>query len=203
MLSPVNLDNSSAIRCASRFLMFSPIFYLSTHNHEPFYHGIIIRQEEGREPYPTLRFRRPLGRIAGCIARDAPVIQLKLQPQHYSHHFRGRPMKKVSEHRANHEFSELLSRMERGEEILITKRSKPVALLAPYRPPRLTPERQAAINHAIGVMTQGLPTGARPSQVSGAMKCTRALQTSSPRSRAYPFCSLRECVDTCCMQDTS
>jgi prevent-host-death family protein len=45
----------------------------------------------------------------------------------------------VSARQANHEFSELLSRVERGEEILITKRSKPVALLSPYRPPRLIP----------------------------------------------------------------
>ena len=51
-------------------------------------------------------------------------------------------------------------RVERGEEILITKRSKPVALLSPYQPPRLTPERQAAIKHAIKVMAQGLPWGA-------------------------------------------
>jgi len=40
-------------------------------------------------------------------------------------------MKKVSAHRAKREFSELLSRVERGEEILITKRSRPVALLSP------------------------------------------------------------------------
>jgi prevent-host-death family protein len=39
----------------------------------------------------------------------------------------------------------LLSRVERGEEILITKRSKPVALLCPYQQPRLI---------------QGLPWGA-------------------------------------------
>jgi len=69
-------------------------------------------------------------------------------------------MKRVSARRAKHEFSELLSRVERGEEILITKRSKPVALLSPSRPPRLTPERQAAIDHAIEVMAQGLPCGA-------------------------------------------
>ena len=50
--------------------------------------------------------------------------------------------------------------VERGEEIQITKRSKPVALLSPYRPPRLTPERQAAIDHATQVMAQGLPWGA-------------------------------------------
>jgi prevent-host-death family protein len=69
-------------------------------------------------------------------------------------------MKAVSAHQANHNFSKLLSRVERGEEILITKRRKPVALLSPYQPPQLTPERQTAINHAIEVMTQGLPWGA-------------------------------------------
>ena len=39
-------------------------------------------------------------------------------------------MKTVSARQANHEFSDLLSRAERGEEILITKRSQPVAVLA-------------------------------------------------------------------------
>ena len=38
-------------------------------------------------------------------------------------------MNAVSARQANHEFSELLSRAEPGEEILITKRSKPVAVL--------------------------------------------------------------------------
>ena len=66
----------------------------------------------------------------------------------------------VSAPEANHDFSELLSRVERAEQILITKRSKPVGLLSPYHPPRLTPERQAAIEHAINVMAQGLPWGA-------------------------------------------
>jgi prevent-host-death family protein len=68
-------------------------------------------------------------------------------------------MKTVSARQANHEFSELLSRVERGEEVLITKRSKPVAVLCPYRPPLLTPERQKAIDHAIEVMEKGLPWG--------------------------------------------
>jgi len=68
-------------------------------------------------------------------------------------------MKTVSVRQANRDFSELLSRVERGEEILITKRSKPVALLSPYHPPRLTPEQQAAIDHAIEVMAQGLSWG--------------------------------------------
>ena len=55
-------------------------------------------------------------------------------------------MKTVSARQANHEFSELLSSVERGEEVLITKRTKPVAVLSPYRPPLLTPERQKAID---------------------------------------------------------
>ena len=46
-------------------------------------------------------------------------------------------MKTVSARQANLDFAKLLSRVERGEEILITKRSKPVALLCPYQPPRL------------------------------------------------------------------
>jgi prevent-host-death family protein len=68
-------------------------------------------------------------------------------------------MKTVSARQANHEFSDLLSRVERGEEILITKRKKPVAVLSPYRPPLMTPEREKAVQHAIDVMVQGLPWG--------------------------------------------
>jgi len=40
-------------------------------------------------------------------------------------------MKTLSASQAHRDFSKLLSRVERGEEILITKRSKPVALLCP------------------------------------------------------------------------
>jgi len=72
----------------------------------------------------------------------------------------GIQMKTVSARQANHEFSKLLSRVERGEQVLITKRGKPIALLSRYRPPPLTPERQAAIHHAIELMTRGLPWGA-------------------------------------------
>ena len=71
----------------------------------------------------------------------------------------GSIMKTVSARQANHEFSELLARVERGEEILITKRSKPVAVLSPYWPALATPERQKAIAHAIGVMARSLPWG--------------------------------------------
>jgi prevent-host-death family protein len=86
---------------------------------------------------------------------------------------------------ANHDFSELLSRVERGEEILITRRSRPVALLSPYQLPRLTPEREAAINHAIEVIAQGHP-GARPYELSRAMKCTSDASSSTPPFRPPP-----------------
>jgi prevent-host-death family protein len=65
-------------------------------------------------------------------------------------------MKTVSARQANHEFSDLLSRAERGEEIVITKRSKPVAVLSPYHPSRMTGERKRAIQHAVDVMAKGL-----------------------------------------------
>ncbi len=65
-------------------------------------------------------------------------------------------MKTVGARQANHEFSNLLSRAERGEQILITKRSKPVAVLSPYRPPLMTAQRKKAVQHAIDVMEKGL-----------------------------------------------
>ena len=66
-------------------------------------------------------------------------------------------MKTVSARQAHHQFSDLLSRVEHGEEILSTKRNKPVAVLSPYRPPLMTAERERAVHHAIDVMDQGLP----------------------------------------------
>jgi prevent-host-death family protein len=68
-------------------------------------------------------------------------------------------VKTVSARQANQEFSTLLSRAERGEEILITKRNKPVAVLSPYRLPAMTAERKKAIRHAIHVMQKGLRWG--------------------------------------------
>jgi prevent-host-death family protein len=68
-------------------------------------------------------------------------------------------MKTVSARQANHEFSALLSRAERGEDILITKHNKPVAVLSPYRQPAMTAERKKSIQHAIDLMRQGLTWG--------------------------------------------
>jgi prevent-host-death family protein len=68
-------------------------------------------------------------------------------------------MKTVSARQANHQFSSLLSRAERGEDILITKHNKPVAVLSPYRQPAMTAERKKAIEHAVQLMKTGLRWG--------------------------------------------
>jgi prevent-host-death family protein len=63
-------------------------------------------------------------------------------------------MKSVNARDANQGFSELLRRVERGEEVIITKHGTPVAVLAPYRAPSLTAARKAAIEHATRVMDE-------------------------------------------------
>jgi prevent-host-death family protein len=68
-------------------------------------------------------------------------------------------VKTVSARTANQGFSALLSRVEAGEEILITKHGRPVAILGPYRPPVMTAERQKAIGRAMKLMAKGLPWG--------------------------------------------
>ena len=68
-------------------------------------------------------------------------------------------MKTVSARQANHQFSALLSQAERGEDILITKHNKPVAVLSPYRRLAMTAERRKAIQHAVQLMKTGLPWG--------------------------------------------
>jgi len=80
-------------------------------------------------------------------------------------------MKTVSARQANHEFSALLSRAERGEEILITKHNKPVAVLSPYRSPGMTAERKTAIRHALQAHEKGFALG-------------RCLATVHPRQNA-------------------
>ncbi len=65
-------------------------------------------------------------------------------------------MKAVTAREANQGFSELLSRVESGEEVMITKHGRPVAMLTPYKAPSMTPERQAAIKHAKALMRKGL-----------------------------------------------
>jgi prevent-host-death family protein len=70
-------------------------------------------------------------------------------------------MKAVSARDANQRFSELLSQVESGQvqEVIITKRGHPVAVLSPFRAPTMTRERRAAIKRALAMMAKGLPWG--------------------------------------------
>ena len=68
-------------------------------------------------------------------------------------------MKTVTAREANQSFSSLLSRVETGEEIVVTKHGRPVAVLTPFRRPVMTPEREAAIAEMVDVMKKGLPWG--------------------------------------------
>lgn len=68
-------------------------------------------------------------------------------------------MKSVSAREANHGFSELLSEVEQGKEILITRHGKPVAVMSPYRASSMTKERKRLIDRAIAMMETGLPWG--------------------------------------------
>ena len=49
---------------------------------------------------------------------------------------------------------------ERGDTIVITRRGKPVAVLAPYAS-QLSQERERAIERAVALMRKGLPIGNR------------------------------------------
>ncbi|MBI3513490.1 MAG: type II toxin-antitoxin system prevent-host-death family antitoxin [Proteobacteria bacterium] len=69
-------------------------------------------------------------------------------------------MKTVTTREANQRFSELLSQVERGEEVVITKHGRPVAVLSTYQAPVMTPERKAAIERVRRIMKKGLPWGA-------------------------------------------
>jgi prevent-host-death family protein len=68
-------------------------------------------------------------------------------------------MRSVSAREANQGFSKLLSQVEAGEGVVITKHGKPVAVLAPHRLAALTPERAAAIERMAEFMRKGLPWG--------------------------------------------
>jgi prevent-host-death family protein len=70
-------------------------------------------------------------------------------------------MRSVSAREANQQFARILGEAADGEEIVITRRGRPVAVLAPYRPPALTPEKEAAIARVVEMMRRGLVHGAR------------------------------------------
>jgi prevent-host-death family protein len=68
-------------------------------------------------------------------------------------------MRTVTAREANHGLSELLSAVESGEEIVITRHGRPVAVLRAYQPPAMSDARRAAIDHALAVMEKGLAPG--------------------------------------------
>jgi len=68
-------------------------------------------------------------------------------------------MKTVSAREANQQFSRLLGEVAAGEEVVITRRGRPVATLAPYRGRPMTPERRAALERLMELVEKGLPMG--------------------------------------------
>jgi prevent-host-death family protein len=69
-------------------------------------------------------------------------------------------MRSISAREANQSFSRVLSEAENGDTVVITRRGKPVAVLAPYalQPSRA---REQAIERAVALMRKGLPIGNR------------------------------------------
>jgi prevent-host-death family protein len=65
-------------------------------------------------------------------------------------------MRSVSTREANQQFSRILGEAANGEEIVITRRGRPVAVLAPHRRTPLTPEQEAAIEELVEMMGRGL-----------------------------------------------
>jgi prevent-host-death family protein len=59
----------------------------------------------------------------------------------------------------NRRIGQLLSTVARGEQVVITKRGRPVAIVSPYRPD-LTEERKAAIDRLIETMDEPVEPGA-------------------------------------------
>jgi prevent-host-death family protein len=69
-------------------------------------------------------------------------------------------MRAVSAREANQAFSRILHEAESGQSVVITRRGKPVAVLAPYAGQH-SREREQAIERAVELMRKGLPLGGR------------------------------------------
>lgn len=62
-------------------------------------------------------------------------------------------MKSVSAREANQSFSRLLGAVEGGDQVVITRRGRPVAVLSAYRGSVvMTPGRQAAVERALALL---------------------------------------------------
>ncbi len=69
-------------------------------------------------------------------------------------------MRAVSAREANQSFSRILQEAEGGDSVVITRRGKPVAVLAPYRPLDAS-NRQRAVERIVALMRKGIPLGGR------------------------------------------
>jgi prevent-host-death family protein len=69
-------------------------------------------------------------------------------------------MRAVSAREANQAFSRILREAESGDTVVITRRGKPVAVVAPYAA-HLSPEREQAIERIVALMRKGIPLGGR------------------------------------------
>jgi prevent-host-death family protein len=68
-------------------------------------------------------------------------------------------MRTVSAREANQGFSKLLQSVVDGEEVVITRRGKPVARLAPVEPAAASSERQAEIDRILARLREGADFG--------------------------------------------
>ena len=68
-------------------------------------------------------------------------------------------MQTVSAREANQRFSKLLQAVVEGEEVVITRRGKPVARLMPVEPAAIDAERQAEIDRLIEHWREGIDLG--------------------------------------------
>ena len=69
-------------------------------------------------------------------------------------------MRTVSLMTANQEFSKLIREVERGEDVLITRRGRPIAKLVPHRADKnADPEWAAAYRRMIGQLEEGASLG--------------------------------------------
>ena len=69
-------------------------------------------------------------------------------------------MRAVSAREANQAFSRILQEAESGDTVVITRRGKPVAVVAPYAA-HLSPDRKQAIERIVALMRKGIPLGGR------------------------------------------
>ena len=69
-------------------------------------------------------------------------------------------MRAISAREANQSFSRILRDAENGETVVITRRGKPVAVIAPYQPANAN-DRERAIEHIVAMMRKGVSLGGR------------------------------------------